>query len=95
MNKKVFNCAAWITLLITYIFPYNSTNASSTCFGYPFSFLTVYKTSINTSLFKTENIDLFPLAIDILLVFFVINFIMILLRKLKSTKYVNKVKDAK
>jgi hypothetical protein len=91
-SKKLFNWSAWITLVITYILPYQSQSADgfATHFGYPFSFLTVYKTSINTSLFKTELIDILALAINIFIVYIVINFVNVLWGKVKSRKDINK-----
>jgi hypothetical protein len=94
-NKKFFNLAAWITLFITYVFPYQSTDGFATHFGYPFSFLTVYKTSIKTSLLKSENVDLLTLAIDILIIYFVINFANALLVKVKSNEDKNRIKNSK
>jgi len=38
-NKKFFNWSAWLTLFITYVVPYQSTDGFATYFGYPFSFL--------------------------------------------------------
>lgn len=54
-NIKNFNRAAWITLLITYVLPYQWTDGFATKFGYPLPFLTVYKTSISNSLLKQTH----------------------------------------
>lgn len=94
-NKKFFNWSAWITLLITYVLPYQSTDGFATYFGYPFSFLTVYKTSINTSLFMTEHINLLSLALNILIVYFVISFANAQLVKVKSNRDMSKIKGSK
>jgi hypothetical protein len=94
-NKKCFNWSAWITLLITYVLPYQSSDGFATDFGYPFSFLTVHKTSINTSLFKTEHINLLPLTLNILIVYLVISFANEQLVKAKSNKDSHKTKDFK
>lgn len=79
-NKKTFNAAAWITLIITYILPYQSTNGIGTKFGYPFPFLTVY-TTINISLLKSFYVNILTFTIDIFIVYFVISFTSILFSK--------------
>ncbi len=96
INKKFFNWSAWITLLITYVLPYQSTDRLSTDFGYPLPFLTVYKTSINSSapsLLMLNNINPLTLTINILIVYFVINSANALLVKMKSNRDMIKTKD--
>lgn len=97
VNKKLLNWSAWITLLIAYVLPYKSqsTDGFATYFGYPISFLTVYKTSINTSLFMTERINLFTLAINILILYFLINFVNTQLVKIKFNRNMKNTKDSK
>ena len=96
-NKKLFNWSAWITIVITYVLPYQSqsSNGNSTYFGYPLSFLTIHNRPINTSLFMTESLDLLAFAIDVLVVYFVLNFANRYLSKVKSNKDMKKVKDSK
>lgn len=83
-NKKLFNWSAWVTIIISYVLPYQSTDGFATHFGYPFSFLTVYKASINTSLLRSESLNLPAFAINILIIYFIINFANSLLVKHKS-----------
>lgn len=92
-NKKIFNAAAWITLIITYVLPYQSTNGIGTIFGYPFPFLTVYKT-INTSLLNSFYVNILTLAIDIFIVYFVIRFVSILFSKKRVSKNDRRTKDS-
>lgn len=73
-NKKFFNWSAWIILLITYVLPYQSTDGFATKFGYPFAFLTVYKTSAGHTLLMSQSLNILILTINILIVYFVINF---------------------
>jgi hypothetical protein len=94
-NKKFFNWSAWITLLITYVLPYQSTDGFVTKLGYPFPFLTVYKTSAGRSLLMSQNLNVFILAINILIVYFVINFANAQLSKVKLNRDMNKTKNLK
>lgn len=83
-NKKLFNWSAWIILLITYVFPYQSTDGFATKFGYPFAFLTVYKTSPGRTLLTSQSLNVLILIINILIVYFVFNFANAQLLKKKS-----------
>jgi hypothetical protein len=94
-NKKFFNWSAWITLLITYVLPYQSTDGFVTKFGYPFPFLTVYKTSTGRSLLMSQNLNVFILAINILIVYFVISFVNAQLAKAKLNRAMNDTKTLK
>ncbi len=86
-NTKILNWAAWFTLLLTYVLPYQSTDGFATTFGYPFPFITMYNTSESTSLLKSSYLNVFPLAIDILIIYFVFNFAYRLLVKEKDLKH--------
>jgi hypothetical protein len=88
-NKKFFNWSAWITLIISYVLPYQSTDGFAASFGYPFSFLTVYNTPINTSLLRSESLNLPAFAINILIIYFIISFVNAQLAKAKSKKDMN------
>jgi hypothetical protein len=94
-NKKFFNWSAWITLIIAYVLPYQSTDGFATNFGYPFAFLTVHKTSITTSLLMTETLNILLLALNILIVYFVISFANVQFIKVKSGRDRNKPKNYK
>ena len=85
-NKKFLNCSAWITIGTAYILPYQSTDGFATHFGYPFAFLTIYKTSINISLLMTNLIYLLPLVLNILIIYFVISFANVQLVKVRSKR---------
>lgn len=50
---------------------------------------------MNTSLFNTELVDILALAINILIVYFVIDFTSVLFVKVKSSKDLNKINDSK
>ena len=89
INKKFLNWSAWITLLMTYILPFQSTDGLATKFGYPFSFLTVYKTSVGTSLLTSQNINVLVLALNIMIIYFVIYFASAQFIKLNSYKKTN------
>ena len=83
-NKKIFKWSAWITLLTTYVIPYQSTDEIATKFGYPFAFLTVYKTSTSHTLLMSQSFNVLILTINILIVYHVINFANAQLLKKKS-----------
>lgn len=80
INTKFLNWSAWITLIIAYVFPYQSADGIATYFGYPFSIFTFYKTSLNRSL----NLPAFIL--NVLIIYFAINIANMLLIKHKSNK---------
>lgn len=86
LNKKIFNWAAWITLIATYILPYQSTDGFATKFGYPFSFLTIYGTHINVSLLKSLSLNPLILIIDVVIVYLLIKLAYKLLEKTKFIK---------
>ncbi|MCT4544517.1 MAG: hypothetical protein N4A63_13300 [Vallitalea sp.] len=91
-SKKILNYAAWITLLLTYLLPYQSTDGFATGFGYPISFLTVYDTKINRSLINTININILSFIADIGAIYIVIYLAYKISVKVKSTKMINKNK---
>jgi hypothetical protein len=86
INKKVLNWSIWLTLLMTYVLPYQSQSKDgfSTNFGYPFPFFTVYKTPIQTSLLMSRTISLMPLILNITIIYFAIKFADKLLIKKKD-----------
>lgn len=71
-NRRYFKIAAWITLILTYIMPYQSTEGVSTGFGYPFPFLTIYDKPASKILLTSAHTNLGTLFIDILIIYFII-----------------------
>ena len=94
-NKKYLNWSAWITVLLAYVLPYRSTDGFATTFGYPFPFLTTHKTSINISLLMDESINPLYLALNILIIYLLINFTYGYLVKMKINKGMNNSKHYK
>lgn len=94
-NKRFFNWSVWVTLLLTYILPYQSTDGFATKYGYPFSFFTVYNTKmIKISLLSSNSINALLLAIDILIVYFVIYAANELLNKRRSDRNKNPIENS-
>lgn len=88
-KKSYLNWSAWITLILTYVLPYQSTDGFATKFGYPIPFLTTHDVPIDTTLLKSLDVNILSLAIDIMIVYFVINFAYGLVVKFKSNKDIN------
>lgn len=95
LNKKFLNWAAWIILLLAYVLPYQSTDGFATRFGYPIPFLITYNTKISGSLLSSAQLKVLAFIIDILIVYFVINLADRQLKKVKSNKDNNSIKDYK
>jgi hypothetical protein len=94
-SKRILNWAAWVTLIATYLLPYQSTDGFATKFGYPFSFLTVYDAPINTSLSASLSLNPLTLAIDVMIFYFIIKHAYKLFEKIKPNKVNSIEKNAK
>jgi hypothetical protein len=93
-NKSFFNWSLWITLLSTYVLPYQSTDGFVAKYGYPFPFFTIHNTNrIGLTLLMSNTIDVVLLAIDIFIVYLVIYFIYAILIKRKSVHDKNDINN--
>ena len=75
-NRKYFNVSAWITVIITFVLPYQSQSSDgfSTYFGYPLAFLTVYDNSVGKTLMTSTHTNILVFLIDIFIIYFIILF---------------------
>jgi hypothetical protein len=83
LRLKILNWSVWIVIISTYILPYQTTDGFATTFGYPLTYLTVYKTDIHVSLLMSNLLNPFTFFIDVLIVYFLINFVYSKLKKSK------------
>ena len=72
VNFKLLNISAWLVIISTYILPSQNFGGFTTKFGYPFSFLTVYDTPLKHTLLSSCYINIFGLALDIMVFYFTI-----------------------
>ncbi|MBE3592140.1 MAG: hypothetical protein PWP18_684 [Thermoanaerobacter sp.] len=88
-NKGFFNWAAWLTLLLAYVLPYQSTDGFAIHYGYPFAFLTTYNDNLlkaKITLLTSTSFNMGIFAIDVVIIYFAIYFANELLIKWKSKK---------
>jgi hypothetical protein len=75
-DRRLFNWSAWVTLALTYVLPYQSTDGFATQYGYPFPFLTSYSNdTLRASLLASNGINVISLALDILIIYFTLFFV--------------------
>ncbi|MDK0710304.1 hypothetical protein P5E62_13925 [Clostridium perfringens] len=81
INFKILNQAAWLSLVLTFITPYELDSSGFKTWGYPVKYFTTYEfpQDSNTLLFSTST-NLLGLISNILIIYIVIN-IFILLKK--------------
>jgi len=85
-DRKLLNWSTWITLVLTYIVPYQIDGLAIKC-GFPIRFWKIYIfTTPNSSLLNSSSLNLLELAINILIIYFIISFIYKLYIKQKSKK---------
>jgi len=85
-DRKLLNWSTWITLVLTYIVPYQIDGLAMKC-GFPIRFWKIYIfTTPNSSLFNSSSLNLLELAINILIIYFIISFICKFYIKQKSKK---------
>lgn len=74
-DRKLFNWTIWIALILTYIVPYQIGGLAMKC-GFPIRFRKIYIfTTPNSSLLNSSSLNLFELAINILIIYLIISFI--------------------
>lgn len=85
-DRKLFNWSIWIALILTYIVPYQIDGLAMKC-GFPIRFWKIYIfTTPNSSLLNSSSLNLFELAINILIIYLIISLIYKLYIKQKSEK---------
>ncbi|MGU8478848.1 hypothetical protein ACV3QH_16560 [Clostridium perfringens] len=81
INFKIFNQAAWISLLLTFITPYELDSSGFKNWGYPIKYFTTYEfPQDSTILLYSTSTSILGLISNILIIYIVIN-IFILLKK--------------
>ena len=75
-NKRFFNWSILLSLLLAYVFPYKIDGSFIKC-GFPFRFWKIRMSMSvipNSSLFMSTSLDLFLLAINIVIIYLIISF---------------------
>lgn len=87
INLKILNQAAWISLLLTFITPYELNSSGFKTWGYPVKYFTAYEfpQDSNTLLFSTST-NLLGLISNILVIYILINTFILLKERLKKYK---------
>ncbi|HAT4246061.1 TPA: hypothetical protein I9059_001223 [Clostridium perfringens] len=87
INFKILNQAAWISLLLTFITPYELNSSGFKTWGYPVKYFTTYEfpQDSNTLLFSTST-NLLGLILNILVIYILINTFILLKERLKKYK---------
>ncbi|MDK0537910.1 hypothetical protein P6P39_07230 [Clostridium perfringens] len=81
INFKILNQAAWISLLLTFITPYELDSSGFKTWGYPVKYFTIYEfPQDSTILLSSTSTSILGLISNILIIYIVIN-IFILLKK--------------
>ena len=83
-NRRLFNWSVWISLVLTYVLPYQIDGSAIKC-GFPIRFWKIRINTIpNSSLLNSSSLDLLLLTINILIIYLIISFVYKLYIKIKS-----------
>lgn len=76
INRKYFNVAGWITVIMTFVLPYQyqSSDGFSTHFGYPLAFFKVYDGPVGKTLMTSTYTNILDFFIDVFIIYFIILF---------------------
>lgn len=81
INFKILNQAAWLSLVLTFITPYELDSYGFKTWGYPVKYFTTYEfPQDSTTLLSSTSTSILGLISNILIIYIVIN-IFILLKK--------------
>ncbi|EGT0014880.1 hypothetical protein [Clostridium perfringens] len=81
INFKILNQAAWLSLVLTFITPYELDSSGFKTWGYPVKYFTTYEfPQDSTTLLSSTSTSILGLISNILIIYIVIN-IFILLKK--------------
>ncbi|WP_195948299.1 hypothetical protein [Paraclostridium bifermentans] len=74
MDKKIFKWSIVISLLTAYMLPSTSSDGFAFEHGYPFKFFTTYNSPMNIgdTIFYSTAFDLFGLAMNIVVIYYII-----------------------
>lgn len=87
INLKVLNLAAWLTILLTFITPYELSSGGFKTWGFPFKYFTTYDfpQDGNTLLFSTST-NISVLFSNIVVIYLFLITLIFLKRKLRKNK---------
>ena len=87
INFKILNQAAWISLLLTFITPYELSSSGFKTWGYPVKYFTTYEfpQDSRTTLLSSTSTSILGLISNILIIYIIINtFILLKERFIKN-----------
>ncbi|MDK0570752.1 hypothetical protein P6O23_07240 [Clostridium perfringens] len=86
INFKILNQAAWISLLFTFITPYELDSSGFKNWGYPIKYFTTYEfPQDSTTLLSSTSTSILGLISNILIIYIIINtFILLKERFIKN-----------
>lgn len=86
INFKILNQAAWISLLLTFITPYELDSSGFKTWGYPIKYFTTYAfPQDSTTLLSSTSTSILGLISNILIIYIIINtFILLKERFIKN-----------
>ncbi|HAT4340693.1 hypothetical protein P5F04_07215 [Clostridium perfringens] len=86
INFKILNQAAWISLLLTFITPYELDSSGFKNWGYPIKYFTTYEfPQDSTTLLSSTSTSILGLISNILIIYIIINtFILLKERFIKN-----------
>ncbi|MCH1962413.1 hypothetical protein MCG45_05940 [Clostridium perfringens] len=86
INFKILNQAAWISLLLTFITPYELDSSGFKTWGYPIKYFTTYEfPQDSTTLLSSTSTSILGLISNILIIYIIINtFILLKERFIKN-----------
>lgn len=74
IKLSILNCAFWIELVLSYVLPFKERGNSQYEVGFPMPFLSVHNGSIGVNPLMSMSLNPFPLLINIIVIYFVIEF---------------------
>ncbi len=87
INFKILNQAAWLSLVLTFIIPYELSPSGFKTWGYPVKYFTIYEfPQDSTTLLFSTSTNLLGLISNILIIYIVINIFILLKERLKKYK---------
>ena len=87
INFKILNQAAWLSLVLTFIIPYELSSSGFKTWGYPVKYFTKYEFPQDSpTLLSSTSTNLLGLISNILIIYIVINIFILLKERLKKYK---------
>ncbi|ELC8421254.1 hypothetical protein ACSXBY_11065 [Clostridium perfringens] len=87
INFKILNQAAWLSLVLTFIIPYELSSSGFKTWGYLVKYFTTYEfPQDSTTLLSSTSTNLLGLISNILVIYIIINIFILLKERLKKYK---------